>query len=95
MENFECIKENANGGGVVLLKVLCNPIFAGTAITAKGGQTLLSETCPQTSPHEVKFYIPHVGKWTVSAEHNGKSYTLEVDVYDNTINMNMYIGPMI
>ena len=80
MEHFECIKENPKGEEVALLKVACNPIFSGLAITAECGQTKMSQICPQTSPHEVVFHIDHVGSWTISGEYCGETHTTTVSI---------------
>lgn len=77
----------ASGGGtteVTKLIVTCSGGFAGTTITCTDGLTVLTGTCPSTSPYTVEFELPSNGTWTVSGVVDGSTISTSVTIPINS-----------
>lgn len=81
MAYFDC--QIVQGGGGMILTVTCDPVYAGTTITATDGEITLTATCPSSSPYTVEFKIPNSGSWTISGTYSGDTQTITVIIPDS------------
>lgn len=63
-------------GNALILTVTCDSEFAGQTITCTDGTTMLTKTCPSSSPYTVEFNIPNAGTWTISSGTDSTSVTI-------------------
>lgn len=76
MNYFKC--DIGGGGRTLKLTVTCDADFARKTITFTDGTTIITKTCPATSPYQVVFNVPNGGTWTVSGVVNGTTYSQSV-----------------
>ena len=75
---FDCTVGGGNNGST--LTVTCYSGFAGLTISCTNGVDTYTETCPSSSPYEVKFKGLADGSWTISTTYNGETYSQIIDI---------------